>query len=71
MILKKFCAAAVDGIDFAGMHLWPDNWQRTDLHFSDNWIWSHLVQSERRLGKPLVLEEYGKNVGARSATTLC
>ena len=55
----------MDGIDFAAMHLWPDNWQRTDLHFSETWIWSHLVWSERRLGKPLVLEEYGKNVGAQ------
>ncbi|KAK9836280.1 hypothetical protein WJX81_001819 [Elliptochloris bilobata] len=54
---------AVDGIDFAGMHLWPDNWQRTDMHWSQNWIWSHLVWAERRLGKPLVLEEYGKDVG--------
>lgn len=54
----------MDGIDFAAMHLWPDNWQRTDLPFSQSWIWSHLVWSERRLGKPLVLEEYGKDVGA-------
>ncbi len=60
-------ARAVDGIDFAAVHLWPDNWARTDMQFSQNWLWSHLVQSERRLGKPLVLEEYGKDVGARRA----
>ena len=23
----------VDGIDFASLHLWPDNWARTDEYF--------------------------------------
>ena len=23
----------VDGIDYASLHLWPDNWARTDLYF--------------------------------------
>ena len=32
---------AVDAIDFASIHMWPDNWLRTDLTFGKNWIAAH------------------------------
>lgn len=53
---------AVEGIDFTSIHMWPDNWDRTDLDFGKAWINAHLAQS-RIMGKPLVLEEFGKAVG--------
>ena len=46
-------------IDFAAIHMWPDNWNTTDLAFPPVWIDSHIKES-RKLGKPLLLEEFGK-----------
>jgi len=53
---------AVDGIDFAGIHLWPDNWDRTDLGFGKNWLTAHADMSTL-LQKPLIVEEFGKAYG--------
>lgn len=39
--------------------MWPDNWNTTDLAFPPVWIDSHIKES-RKLGKPLLLEEFGK-----------
>ena len=50
---------AVRAIDYAAMHLWPDNWKRYDLDFGSGWMRNH-TDDARRLGKPLVLEEFGK-----------
>ena len=53
------------GIDYASIHMWPDNWGRTDFAFGQAWLAAHIADT-RYLGKPLVLEEFGKTVGARS-----
>ncbi|GAB4814281.1 hypothetical protein N2152v2_001327 [Parachlorella kessleri] len=47
-------------IDFAVMHLWPDNWGNMTLPFGETWIDAHM-QAAASLGKPLVMEEFGKN----------
>ncbi|CAK0785325.1 hypothetical protein CVIRNUC_008532 [Coccomyxa viridis] len=52
----------VDGIDYASLHLWPDNWARTDLYFGRRWLDAHLVD-QWYLGKPVVIEEFGKAIG--------
>lgn len=50
---------AVDGIDFAAIHLWPDNWKRTDLDFGRIWLSNHSANGAQ-LQKPVVVEEFGK-----------
>jgi mannan endo-1,4-beta-mannosidase len=55
---------AFDEIDFATTHVWVDNWKEEDgpelgVDFFRNWIEGHVNMSDR-LGKPLVLEEFGK-----------
>ena len=50
---------AVPAIDFAAIHLWPDNWKRTDQDFGPIWLNTHS-KNGRQLGKPVVLEEFGK-----------
>ena len=58
---------AAKDIDYAAIHLWPDNWQRWDLPFGKAWIEGH-IQGARQLGKPLVLEEFGKAVGGLASS---
>ena len=58
---------AVRAIDYAAMHLWPDNWKRYDLDFGSGWMRNH-TDDARRLGKPLVLEEFGKARRTRCPT---
>lgn len=48
-------------IDFMGFHMWPDNWDMTSLEFADMWINSH-IEAAQNLNKPLLLEEFGRNV---------
>ena len=43
-------------IDFATIHLWPNNWQAYDSTFINNWLEGHS-QVASQLGKPLILEE--------------
>lgn len=50
---------APKSIDFAGIHLWPDNWEIWDPEFLDSWIQQHLKDATG-LGKPLLVEEFGK-----------
>jgi hypothetical protein len=50
---------AVPAIDFAAIHLWPDNWKRTDQDFGPTWLNIHS-KNGGQLGKPVVLEEFGK-----------
>jgi mannan endo-1,4-beta-mannosidase len=56
---------AVDGIDFAAIHFWPDNWGRTDLDFGKNWMTAHANMSTL-LQKPLIVEEFGKAYGGNT-----
>ncbi|KAL4437017.1 hypothetical protein ABPG75_004156 [Micractinium tetrahymenae] len=47
-------------IDYAIMHMWVDNWRVGDsLDWGRRWIESHM-QVAGELGKPLVMEEFGK-----------
>ena len=50
---------AVQAIDFAAIHLWPDNWKRTDQSFGSVWLNTHSANGAQ-LQKPVVLEEFGK-----------
>ncbi|KAL4452410.1 hypothetical protein ABPG75_008072 [Micractinium tetrahymenae] len=55
------------GIDYAVMHLWPDNWRNPplDVAWGQQWIDAH-IQVASQLGLPLVLEEFGKNAAEQS-----
>ncbi|MCJ1422622.1 hypothetical protein MMC29_000502 [Sticta canariensis] len=48
-----------EGIDYASIHMWSDNWGRTDVPFADGWLYAHM-EDAMTIGKPLVLEEFGK-----------
>ena len=50
-------------IDYASIHLWPDNWGRVDMPYVAAFIQAHAAQA-RAIGKPCVIEEFGKFVGA-------
>ena len=49
----------MQGIDYAAIHLWPDNWKRVDLDFGKIWLTNHSANGQL-LQKPVVLEEFGK-----------
>ncbi|CAK0746787.1 hypothetical protein CVIRNUC_001718 [Coccomyxa viridis] len=49
-------------IDFATMHTWPDNWDRNDFAYQKEWMDAHMDDAEKRLGKPVLLEEFGKRL---------
>jgi mannan endo-1,4-beta-mannosidase len=46
-------------IDFACYHLWPD-WWGMSYNTSVNWVTNHTQDADAYLGKPVILEEYGK-----------
>ncbi len=50
---------SASSIDFAAIHMWPDNWNTTEMAFPPVWIDTH-IQESRKLGKPLLMEEFGK-----------
>ncbi|KAK9843772.1 hypothetical protein WJX81_005762 [Elliptochloris bilobata] len=50
-------------ISFAAFHMWPDNWFTQDVRFPSTWINAH-ISAVGELGKPLLLEEFGKSSGA-------
>lgn len=54
-----FLFLSTQGIDYAAIHLWPDNWKRTDLDFGKIWLSNHSANGQL-LNKPVVLEEFGK-----------
>ena len=54
------------GVDYAAIHLWPDNWRRWDPAFGREWLDGH-IRNAQALGKPLLLEEFGKAVGGEAA----
>lgn len=46
-------------VDFATVHLWPDNWDREGGGWSRAWLDAHAAAAAD-LGKPLLLQEFGK-----------
>lgn len=46
-------------IDFACAHLWPDSWGMS-FTSSVDWVTNHILDTETLLGKPVILEEYGR-----------
>lgn len=48
-------------IDFLTIHSWVDNWEDVTETFQRAWIREHVADAEE-LGKPLILEEFGKIV---------
>ncbi|KAL6766264.1 hypothetical protein ACKKBG_A35330 [Auxenochlorella protothecoides x Auxenochlorella symbiontica] len=57
-------------IDYTVIHMWPDNWgvQPNDIAFGKTWIDFH-TQASTALGKPLLMEEFGKGVTDSSQIT--
>lgn len=53
----------MQGIDYAAIHLWPDNWKRVDVDFGKIWLTNHSANGQL-LQKPVVLEEFGKVLSA-------
>jgi mannan endo-1,4-beta-mannosidase len=58
-------------IDVACFHMYPDSWMQnvndgTDAktRFAVHWIETHIDIAREKLGKPLVLSEFGKKAGA-------
>ncbi|KAH9605362.1 hypothetical protein KSS87_011741 [Heliosperma pusillum] len=56
--------SAVDGVDFASAHLYPDSWMphandTTKMNFASKWIDSHIKDAENVLKKPVVFTEVG------------
>jgi len=52
---------ALSTIDYAEIHLWVDNWDVAGNNgFIKTWINDH-EKAAQKLGKPLVMEEFGKN----------
>ncbi|KAH9613668.1 hypothetical protein KSS87_005168 [Heliosperma pusillum] len=56
--------SAVDGIDFASVHLYPDSWmphanETEKLNFISKWMESHISDAEDILKKPVVFTEVG------------
>lgn len=54
-------------VDFGTYHLYPDHWA-LPYRFGNDWIEDHIALS-RRVGKPVVLEEYGIHVRRRDGTS--
>lgn len=55
-------------IDFATTHIWPDNWKEMEGGTAV-WLRTHALVAAEQLGKPLLVEEFGKKVppGANAA----
>ncbi|KAL5557332.1 hypothetical protein UlMin_039568 [Ulmus minor] len=56
----------VHGIDFATVHCYPDQWvsssnDQSQLSFLNNWLNTHIQDSQRMLRKPLLITEFGKS----------
>lgn len=55
----------VKGVDFGGIHVWPDNWEMKQSKFLVKWVTDHMEDTEQHIHKPLLLEEFGKIVWER------
>ncbi|XP_074270170.1 mannan endo-1,4-beta-mannosidase 6-like [Silene latifolia] len=56
--------SAIDGIDFASVHLYPDSWMPLSndtekMNFVSKWMDSHISDAENILKKPVVFTEVG------------
>eukprot|EP01023_Acetabularia_acetabulum_P038280 TRINITY_DN36611_c0_g1_i2.p1 TRINITY_DN36611_c0_g1~~TRINITY_DN36611_c0_g1_i2.p1 ORF type:complete len:223 (-),score=17.54 TRINITY_DN36611_c0_g1_i2:368-1036(-) len=49
-------------IDYATIHVWPNNWNRTSSQFQKTWIQSHVQIAHNEIQKPLLVEEFGKKL---------
>lgn len=58
-------------IDYASSHMWADNWRRaaTDTAWGQQWIAAQALIA-RQLGKPLILEEFGKEAAEGNITSV-
>ena len=45
-------------IDYAGIHMWIQNWEDATPEFAHRWLDEHIRQA-RQLGKPLIMSEFG------------
>ncbi|QDZ21967.1 glycoside hydrolase [Chloropicon primus] len=54
-------------IDFATIHLWPDNWNQSSRGFQENWINKHVEVAREVLKKPVIVQEFGKKLPGGSA----
>ena len=46
-------ALDLQGIDFATVHSWADNWQDSSAAFQTNWIRQHDKDGQQTLNKPV------------------
>lgn len=49
---------ADEHIDYAGIHMWIQNWEEPTVDFAKRWLDEHIKQS-KKLGKPLIMSEFG------------
>ena len=49
----------VPEIDFATVHVWPQNWGITNAQ-ALTWVDAHITDAHTTLGKPLLIEEFGQ-----------
>ena len=45
-------------IDYAGIHMWIQNWEEATPEFAERWLQYH-VDLSAKLGKPLIMSEFG------------
>eukprot|EP01025_Chloroclados_australasicus_P040674 TRINITY_DN425_c0_g1_i1.p1 TRINITY_DN425_c0_g1~~TRINITY_DN425_c0_g1_i1.p1 ORF type:complete len:535 (+),score=43.90 TRINITY_DN425_c0_g1_i1:134-1738(+) len=57
-------------IDFAGFHIWIDNWgiKQDPQTFFKQWIQAH-IDDARKMNKPVIIEEFGKKVEIEDSIT--
>ncbi|KAK1319323.1 Mannan endo-1,4-beta-mannosidase 1 [Acorus calamus] len=56
----------VQGIDFATIHAYPDQWmsgsdEQSQLNFLQRWLESHIQDAGSVIGKPLFVTEFGRS----------
>jgi mannan endo-1,4-beta-mannosidase len=60
---------AIDAVDFATFHMYPDHWGTNARKWGTWWVEDH-IDAARKVGKPTVLEEYGVIVQREDKETL-
>jgi len=60
---------AINGIDACSIHLWPQNWDKTDnpATYGTNYITNRAQHGFEDVGKPVYLGEYGWRVNLQDA----
>ncbi|KAL5713107.1 mannan endo-1,4-beta-mannosidase [Ranunculus cassubicifolius] len=56
----------IPGVDFATIHLYPDQWvpgssDQVQMAFVDKWVQSHIEDTNSVIRKPMVIAEFGKS----------